>query len=139
MNRRQFNFGLLGTAGAIAFRPVASASQPQSHVNGARLNEHLKALSEFGKNPQGGVSRVAYSEADRQGREYVLGLMRAAKLDTSIDAAGNLVGRRAGSDKRIKPNLVGATTGNRSPGGDASHVCTGNKKLATPIPAPPTP
>ena len=73
-----------------------------------RLNEHLKALSEFGKNPQGGVSRVAYTEADRQGREYVLGLMRAAKLDTSIDAAGNLIGRRAGSDNSLKPILFGS-------------------------------
>src|SRR5207237_5244752 len=51
---------------------------------------------------------VAYSEADRQGREYVLGLMRAAKLDTSIDAAGNLIGRRAGSDNSLKPILFGS-------------------------------
>ncbi|HBB98240.1 MAG TPA: Zn-dependent hydrolase [Blastocatellia bacterium] len=82
--------------------------QARLRINGARLNEHLKALSEFGKNPQGGVSRVAYSEADRQGREYVLGLMRAANLDVSIDAAGNLVGRRAGSDNSLKPILVGS-------------------------------
>ncbi|HEY6047059.1 MAG TPA: M20 family metallo-hydrolase, partial [Pyrinomonadaceae bacterium] len=56
------------------------------------------------------VSRVAYSEADRQGREYVLGLMRAAKLDVSIDAAGNLVGRReaANNDDRLLPILIGS-------------------------------
>ena len=40
---------------------------------------HLNRLAEFGKNPQGGVSRVAYSEADLQGREYVIGLMRTAR------------------------------------------------------------
>ena len=51
---------------------------------------------------------MAYTEADRQGREYVLGLMRAAKLDTSIDAAGNLTGRRAGSDNSLKPILFGS-------------------------------
>src|ERR1041384_81589 len=100
MNRRRFNFGLLlGTAAAIHQPLISARAAERLRVNGARLNEHLKALSEFGKNPQGGVSRVAYSEADRQGREYVLSLMRAAKLDVSIDAAGNLVGRRAGSDK----------------------------------------
>ena len=125
MNRRQFNFGFLGAASAIPFRslrtivtvpgavatgpsqdsssfydPVATArgTVTELRVNGARLNEHLAALAEFGKNPQGGVSRLAYSEADRQGREYVIGLMRAARLDVSIDAAGNLIGRRAGSD-----------------------------------------
>src|SRR5437762_2901928 len=106
MKRRAFNFGLLGFTGAFAFR--AFTSQPQLRVNGARLNEHLKALSEFGKNPQGGVSRVAYSKADLQGREYVLTLMRDAKLDVSIDAAGNLIGKRAGSDTTLKPILFGS-------------------------------
>ena len=104
MNRRQFNFGLLGTAGALAFRPFAP--QPQLRVNGPRIVEHLKALAEFGKNPQGGVSRLAYSEADRQGREYVMGLMRAAKLDVSIDAAGNIIGRRLGSVKSLQTPLL---------------------------------
>ena len=111
MNRRNFNFGLLGAAGALSFRyPVATApgSVPQLRVNGARIGEHLSALAEFGKNPQGGVSRVAYSEADAHGREYVLGLMRAARLETNIDAAGNLIGRRAGSEATLKPLLFGS-------------------------------
>src|SRR5438132_4417450 len=109
MNRREFNFGVVGLTAACVLDPLATARGSDAlHVNGGRLNEHLKALAEFGKNPQGGVSRVAYSEADRQGREYVLGLMRAANLDTSIDAAGNLIGRRAGSDKSLKPILFGS-------------------------------
>src|SRR5438874_8689756 len=112
MNRRIFGLSLLATSTAVAINRFAFAfgSQPQLRVNGARLNQHLKELSEFGKNPQGGVSRVAYSEADRQGREYVLGLMRAAKLDTSIDAAGNLVGKReaANNDDRLPPILFGS-------------------------------
>jgi len=106
MNRRHFTFGLLGAAGVLALRPLAS--QPQLRVNGARIIEHLNALAEFGKNPQGGVTRLAYSEADRQGREYVVGLMRAAKLDVSIDAAGNILGRRVGSDNSLKPLLFGS-------------------------------
>jgi len=109
INRRQFNFGLLGTAGAIALRPFALGSlQQQLRVNGARIVEHLNALAEFGKNLQGGVSRVAYSDADRRGREYVMGLMRQAKLDVSIDAAGNIIGRRAGSDPKLPPLLFGS-------------------------------
>src|ERR1700704_6470246 len=110
-DRREFSFGLAVTAGLWLFRdPLAgpSGSLPTLRINGVRLNQHLTALSEFGKNPQGGVSRVAYSEADRQGREYVMGLMRAAKLDVSIDAAGNLIGRRTGSDNSLKPILFGS-------------------------------
>lgn len=113
MNRRQFNIGLVGTATALSLEnslSIASALAPDLRVNSARLNEHLKALSDFGKNPQGGVSRVAYSDADRQGREYVMGLMRAAKLDVSIDAAGNLIGKReaANNDDRLPSILFGS-------------------------------
>ena len=113
MNRRQFNFGLLGTAGALTYRyplaiPINRDSVPELRINSARLSDHLSALAEFGKNPQGGVSRLAYSEADRRGREYVFGLMQRAKLDVSIDAAGNIIGRRAGSDQSIKPLLFGS-------------------------------
>jgi N-carbamoyl-L-amino-acid hydrolase len=110
MNRRQFNLGLLGSAAALGMHGYSFAAQSRVHVNGARLIEHLKALSEFGKNPQGGVSRVAYSDADRQGREYVMSLMRTARLDVSVDAAGNLVGRRAAAnnDDRLLPILFGS-------------------------------
>jgi beta-ureidopropionase / N-carbamoyl-L-amino-acid hydrolase len=109
MNRREFNVGLLSTAGVVAFTPLAKASvSAPLRVNGARLNQNLQALAEFGKNPQGGVSRVAYTEADRQGREFVMDLMRKAKLDVSIDAAGNIVGRRAASEKNLPPLLFGS-------------------------------
>jgi beta-ureidopropionase / N-carbamoyl-L-amino-acid hydrolase len=112
MNRRQFNFGLLGmTADALVFGHAVTNAQgpvPELRVNGPRIVEHLNALAEFGKNPQGGVSRLAYSEADRQGREYVMGLMRAAKLDVSIDAAGNIMGRRAGNARNLPPILFGS-------------------------------
>jgi N-carbamoyl-L-amino-acid hydrolase len=85
--------------------------------------KHLHALAEFGKNPQGGVSRVAYSDADKQGREYVLGLMRDAKLDVLVDAAGNLIGRRpAGSASRLKPLLIGSHVDTVPEGGNYDGV-----------------
>ncbi|HEX6719907.1 MAG TPA: M20 family metallo-hydrolase [Pyrinomonadaceae bacterium] len=105
INRRQFNYSLIVSLGAIAFNRFAT--QSTIRVNGKRIMDHILALAEFGKNPQGGVSRVAYSDADKQGREYVLGLMRAAKLEVNIDAAGNLIGRRAGSN-RLAPLLIGS-------------------------------
>jgi N-carbamoyl-L-amino-acid hydrolase len=87
-------------------------TQPQSRtglrINGQRINAHLAELSQFGKNPQGGVSRVAYSEADVEGRQYVVRLLREAKLDVGIDAAGNIVGRRSGSDRNLKPLVIGS-------------------------------
>src|SRR5437764_10333162 len=110
MNRREFGLGLAAATGtAVLTKPFTARGGAPLRVNGARLNQQLKELSEFGKNPQGGVSRVAYSETDRQGREYVMGLMRAAKLDTSIDAAGNIIGRRReSSETKLKPILFGS-------------------------------
>ena len=106
ITRRQFTFGLVVSLGSLPFYRLAL--QSQLRVNGKRIMDHILALAEFGKNPQGGVSRVAYSDADKQGREYVLGLMRDAKLEVTIDAAGNLIGRRAGSSNNLAPLLIGS-------------------------------
>jgi N-carbamoyl-L-amino-acid hydrolase len=108
MNRRQFNFVLLDAAAALALGRRAPVVPPSPRVNGPRLNRHLTELSEFGKNPQGGVTRLAYSDADRQARAYVMGLMRAARLDGRIDAAGNIIGRRAGREAQSAPILFGS-------------------------------
>jgi beta-ureidopropionase / N-carbamoyl-L-amino-acid hydrolase len=104
MNRRDFNRNALYTIGAYALH----RAQSNLRVNGRRVNDHLRELSEFGKNPQGGVSRLAYSEADLKGREYAMGLMREAKLDVVVDAAGNIIGRRAGNDASLKPLVIGS-------------------------------
>ena len=106
INRRQFNYSLVATLGSLTLPSLPM--QAALRVNGKRIMDHMHALAEFGKNPQGGVSRVAYSDADKQGREYVLGLMRAAKLDVKIDAAGNLIGQRGGSASGLKPLLIGS-------------------------------
>ncbi len=106
MNRRKFNIAVASALGGLALRPLLADSSLR--INGPRLLEHLQKLSEFGRNPQGGVTRLAYSEADRLGRHFALELMRAAKLDTSIDAAGNLVGRRAGRERDLPPLLIGS-------------------------------
>jgi N-carbamoyl-L-amino-acid hydrolase len=87
----------------------ASAQTPLPvRVKGARINDRLSALSQFGRNPQGGVSRVAYTQADLQGRSYAIGLMKEAGLEVRIDAAGNIVGSCAGRDPQLKPLLIGS-------------------------------
>ena len=102
--------GLAGISAALPRCAWASPSLPLTplRVNGTRLNASLAKLAEFGRNPQGGVSRVAYSDADKQAREWVMGLMREAGLRTEIDAAGNIIGRRAGTDTTRKPILFGS-------------------------------
>jgi N-carbamoyl-L-amino-acid hydrolase len=98
---------VLGCFSMLCCASFAQSASPV-RVNGQRINDHLQALSKFGANPQGGVSRVAYSEADLQGRKYAVGLMKDAGLEVHIDAAGNIVGTRAGSDSTLKPILAGS-------------------------------
>jgi N-carbamoyl-L-amino-acid hydrolase len=77
-------------------------------VNAKRIEMRILALSEFGKNPEGGVSRVAFSEADIQGRDYIMSLMREAGLTVKIDAAGNILGRREGRKPKLPSILFGS-------------------------------
>lgn len=94
----------------IALAPFArGASSP---INGQRLRQRLEELSLNGRPAGGtfadGVSRVAFSDADVAGRKLVIGWMREAGLNPRIDAAGNILGKRAGSDASLEPVLFGS-------------------------------
>ncbi len=81
-------------------------------MDAAALRQRLEALSMFGRPAGGtfadGVSRVAYSDADVAGRQYVLGLIRNAGLEPRVDPAGNIFARRAGVESSLSPILFGS-------------------------------
>jgi N-carbamoyl-L-amino-acid hydrolase len=79
--------------------PVKEEAPTSRHIQQQRVWDTLQKLSEYGKNPEGGVSRVGFTDADLAGRAYVMGLMRDAGLEVRVDAAGNIFGSRAGSEK----------------------------------------
>ena len=106
MNRRQFNVAFIAAVPAFYFRPFQTA--PQIRINGQRLNTHLSELAQFGNTPEGGTNRVAYSDLDLQARDYAMKLMGEAKLEVSIDPAGNIIGRRSGSVSSLKPLMMGS-------------------------------
>ena len=87
-------------------------------MNGDRLNAWLTAIAEFGRNPQGGVTRLAYTEADLAARTYLMQLMREAGLTVSVDAAGNILGKRAGTDASAKPLIFGSHVDSVPEGGN---------------------
>ena len=56
---------------SILLLPVAFAAPPADiRANPERMEQHIKALSAFGANADGGVDRVALSEADLSARAY---------------------------------------------------------------------
>ena len=87
MNRRRFTQQMATAAGAMSLGRVARGQDkptaPALRVDGERINRQLLELAQFGKNPYGGVSRVAYSDFDRQGREWAMKVMREAGLSVS--------------------------------------------------------
>jgi N-carbamoyl-L-amino-acid hydrolase len=106
MKRREFNLSLLAAVPALTFRTQQSSLQLR--VDSRRVNTHLTELAQFGKTAEGGTNRVAYSDVDLQAREYAMNLMRGTRLEVSIDAAGNTIGRRSGSDGSLKPLIIGS-------------------------------
>lgn len=69
----------------------------QLRVDGARLLARLEALSEVGAiEGTTGSSRLAFTDADKLGRDLVVTWMEDLGLDLSIDSIGNVIGTRAG-------------------------------------------
>jgi N-carbamoyl-L-amino-acid hydrolase len=91
----------LTLAGAVLNAPARAQVQPSEkfHISAQRLQESLETLGEFGKNPEGGVTRLGYSDTQLAARKYVRGLMEQAGLRVRSDAAGNLFGYCDGSEK----------------------------------------
>ena len=111
-SRRAFltSLGIAAVGPVILGRRAFTQNPPR--VDATTLRQRIDVLSTFGR-PSGGtfadgVSRVAYSDADLAGRRYVIDLMRAAGLEPRVDAAGNIFGRRAGTDGALPPVLFGS-------------------------------
>ena len=66
-------------------------------INRDRLQQRLDTLATIGQLPDGGVRRTAYSAEDLAARQWAMEAMQTAGMTVSIDAAGNIIGRYAGT------------------------------------------
>jgi len=82
-----------------------------------RLFERLQTLGEIGRTAQGGVSRLALTELDRQGLVLIEEWMIQAGLQTRMDAAGNLIGRKEGRQPHGPVVLTGSHSDTTQEGG----------------------
>ena len=105
--RQNFKFILVASLVSLSLgvNPVAAQDIKAS---AERMETRIKALSVFGANNDGGVDRVAYSDADLDARKYMTGLMNDAGLRVRIDTAGNIIGRRAGQQPSLPPIMFGS-------------------------------
>lgn len=106
---------LLGGTSSRVFDPWSGVAPRR--VNGARLNGWLAKFDAIGRTP-GGINRVAYSEADLAGRAFTLDLFKEAGFTPRIDTAGNIFGRLEGTDRTLRPILIGSHVDSVTDGGN---------------------
>ena len=76
-------------------------------INAGRLHESLARLAEIGATPGGGVTRLALTDEDKQGRDLLRQWLLDAGLDVRIDDLGNMTGVRPGKEA-LPPVLLGS-------------------------------
>ena len=88
--------------------PTSPPQQGSLRVDGQRALANLRRLATFGATPDGGTTRLAFSDEDLAARAFVTELMESAGLSVSTDDVGNLIGRRAGSNVNLPPIMLGS-------------------------------
>ncbi len=104
LTRRRFNqhlsAALLGAAVAPPLLLAQEEERPVSCratlINSERLWQSLQKLSEFGRLPGGGTSRIGFSAEDLAARHWLMGELRKLGLEVVVDAAANIRAQRAG-------------------------------------------
>lgn len=115
MHRREF----AGSAAALAAGPfirIRPGREPL-RVDGGRLTGWLARFDAVGRTA-GGINRVGYSDADLAGRAFTMDLYHQAGLAPRIDAAGNIIGRLAGTDAGLPPIVIGSHVDSVTDGGN---------------------
>ena len=73
-----------------------------------RIQADLEALGRYNSTPGEGITRVALSPEDLEGRSYIKKRMQTMGLEVSEDAAANLFGVLPGRDRTLAPVWTGS-------------------------------
>ena len=66
------------------------ANLARLNIDGTRLWESLMTLAKIGATPKGGVKRLTLTDLDKQGRDLVVGWLKQAGCEISVDDIGNV-------------------------------------------------
>ncbi len=67
------------------------------NLNPDRMLARIEALGRIGATPEGGVRRIAATEADKQGRDLIIAWMHELGLQVEVDQIGNIFGTLTGA------------------------------------------
>ena len=76
-------------------------------INGERLLASLQELGRIGALEGGGVCRLALTDEDKAGRDWVVAQMRSLGMSVSVDGIGNVVGLYGGQED-VPPVMAGS-------------------------------
>ncbi len=101
----------MGTT-SIPSEPLVPEALSGLRVDAARLLRRIGDLGAIGPitgaNGEPGSARLALTDDDRRGRDLVVTWMRDLGLEVRIDAIGNVIGRRAGTDPALASVMTGS-------------------------------
>ena len=69
-----------------------------------------------------GINRLAFTDADWEGRQYIIDCMTDAGLDVEIDGFGNVIGYKVGTNPDLPVVMVGSHTDSVPNGGNYDGV-----------------
>lgn len=69
-----------------------------------------------------GINRLAFTDADWEGRQYIIDRMTDAGLDVELDGFGNVIGYKVGTNPDLPVVMVGSHTDSVPNGGDYDGV-----------------
>jgi beta-ureidopropionase / N-carbamoyl-L-amino-acid hydrolase len=77
------------------------------NIDRGRLEQSIEELGKIGQTLRGGLTRLALTDEDKRGRDWMVARMREAGLRVSIDRMGNIFGERPGA-AALPPVLMGS-------------------------------
>ncbi|WP_228236505.1 Zn-dependent hydrolase [Allomuricauda sp. M10] len=104
---------------------MLSAQKKNPKVDQARLEKRIFDLAKFGLQENGETERVAFSDADIEARNWVVETLKGFGMTVTIDAAGNIIGKKPGKDSSKKPIAFGSHI-DRVPHGGNYDGCVGS-------------
>src|SRR3989442_9233482 len=72
-----------------------------------RMEQSIEDLGRIGQTPRGGLTRLALTDEDKRGRDWMVARMREAGLSVTVDQMGNIFGERAGASP-LPPVMMGS-------------------------------
>jgi N-carbamoyl-L-amino-acid hydrolase len=76
-------------------------------IDRQRLAQSIEDLGAIGATPRRGLTRVALTDEDKRGRDWLVARMKDAGLRVTVDQMGNIFGERAGT-QALPPVMMGS-------------------------------